>query len=350
MQRLGLGIIGYGGIAAFHSSKLIKDPRLEIRGIYDINPERLVLAENNGFPACRTARELLDNPAIQIVLVATPNNFHHDYAVEAMTCGKHVICEKPVAMNSAELLDMIAVSKRTGKVLTVHQNRRRDPDFQMVRDAIAAGDIGKPHIIESRVQGSRGVPQGWRQYKVAGGGMLLDWGVHMIDQLLMLRPDKVVNVFAHLFSIKCPEIDDTFKMLMRFEDGLSAHIEVGTYNFITLPRWYACGDRGTLQIDDWNGKARVLRARESLVEWEEEIIYTKAGPTKTMAPRAKETIVEQPLAMPEADYSAFYSDLVDHIEGKMPLAVMPEEALRVMQVMEAAFQSQATGQAIKVSI
>lgn len=350
MRKFGLGIIGYGGIAAFHSTTLIKDPRIEIRGVYDINPARLDVAAAKGFPICSSADELLRNPDIQIVLIATPNNFHRDYGIDCMRKGKHIIVEKPAAMDSLELTEMMQVANETNKVFTVHQNRRRDVDFLMIKKAIEDGEVGRPFIIESRVLGSRGVPEGWRQYKIAGGGMLLDWGVHMIDQLLMMRQEKVVSVYTHMFSIKCPEVDDYFKLLLRFDDGLSAQIEVGTYNFINLPRWYVCGDAGTMQIDDWNCNGRVMKAKDRIINWEEEIIYTKAGPTKTMAPRAKETIEEIPLPILESDYSLFYSDLIDHLEGKSSLAVKPEEAMRTTLIMEAVFQSHETGQAIQVSI
>lgn len=350
MSKFGLGIIGYGGIATFHTNTLIKDPRIEIRGVYDINPARMDIAAERGYPVCFSADELMDNPEIQIVLIATPNNFHHDYGIDCMRRGKHIIVEKPVTMDSAELAEMMRVATETGMVFTVHQNRRRDVDFLMIKKAIDSGEVGKPFIIESRVHGSRGVPEGWRQYKIAGGGMLLDWGVHMIDQLLTMRTEKVVSVYTHMFSIKCPEVDDYFKLHMRYADGLSAQIEVGTYNFINLPRWYVCGDAGTMQIDDWSCKGRILKAKDRVVDWEEEIIYTKAGPTKTMAPRAKETIEEIPLPLQESDYSLYYSDLIDHLEGKKPLAVRPEEAMRTTLVMEAAFKSHETGQAVQMSI
>lgn len=345
-----IGIIGFGGMAAHHVKTLIDDPRLRVRSVYDIDPRRAEVARGLGLGTVDSAEALLSDPQIAVVLVATPNNFHRDYAIEAMRRGKHVVCEKPVAMNSDELQQMIDVSAETGRILTIHQNRRRDPDYQMVRRTIDEGKIGKLFQIESRVQGSRGVPPGWRRHAVAGGGMLLDWGVHLIDQLLYMQPDAVVEVSAHLLHIKCAEVDDNFKLILRFADGLSALVEVDTCHFITLPRWYACGDRGTLQIDDWNCHGRVLTAREQSIEWEEEIVYTRAGPTKTMAPRAKETVQEETLEIPVADYTLFYKDLADTLDGTAPLAVKPEEAMRVMRVMEAAFRSQTDGGAVSVHI
>ena len=107
-------------------------------------------------------------------------------AIAALEAGKNVICEKPVALSSEDLAEMIAASEKAGKLFTVHQNRRWDRDFRMIMNTLKAGKIGSPYTIESRVHGQNGVMHGWRAYKVAGGGMLLDWGVHMIDQLLFM--------------------------------------------------------------------------------------------------------------------------------------------------------------------
>lgn len=94
--------------------------------------------------------------------------------IACLRAGKNVVCEKPVAMNAAELEEMIAAAKEAGRVFSVHQNRRWDRDYRMVRRLLEEKTLGEPYFIESRVQGSRGAMFGWRGYKVNGGGMLLD--------------------------------------------------------------------------------------------------------------------------------------------------------------------------------
>jgi len=346
MKQYTIGIIGYGGMAVYHQERLIRDPRLRLAGVSDIDPARCDLARAHGLRVYDSNEALLADPGVDLVLVATPNHFHHDLSVAALEAGKHVVCEKPVAMDSAELLSMMDCARRTGRVLTIHQNRRRDADFILVRDALRSGRLGRPFSIESRVLGSRGVPFGWRCHKLAGGGMMLDWGVHLVDQVLQMIPEPVVSVYAQLFSIHTPEVDDAFKLFLRFESGVTALVEVGTLHYLSLPRWFVCGDRGTLQVDDWSCRNRLVRPRDEAVTWEEEILFTKAGPTKTMAPRSSASLEEETLEAGDVDFAQFYTDLLDHLEGKAPLAVTPDEALRVMQVMEAAFRSQETGQAI----
>lgn len=345
-----LGIIGYGGMAGWHHDNSRRVEGLECVAAYDIDPERLKAAEEKGLKTYATLDEFLNKGDFDIVLVATPNNFHRDLSIAAMDSGRHVVCEKPVAMTSKELEEMIAASERNNVLFTVHQNRRWDKDFKIVSKAIKDGMIGKPYTIESRVHGSGGVIHGWRAYKVAGGGMLLDWGVHLLDQIMYMVPEKVVNVFARLYSIRTPEVDDYFKAILTFESGTNAQVEVGTYCLKPLPRWYVNGDLGSIYINGWECDGSVLHAKKLAVEWEPEIVQTVAGPTRTMAPRPKETIEELPLPEVQSDWADFYRNVIGAIDGKCELIVKPNEVMRVFKVIEACFSSSETGRTIEVNI
>ncbi len=348
--KVRLGIIGYGGMAGWHHKNLHRAPQVIPYGVYDINPERIKAGEANGLKGYPSAEALLADPAIDFVLIATPNNFHASYAIQAMRAGKHVISEKPVTMNSAELLEVIRASEETGKQFSIHQNRRWDKDYLTVKKAIADGMIGKPYLIKSYVLGSRGIPDGWRAHKVAGGGMVLDWGVHMIDQLLMMIDSPVVKVYARMQHLRYQEVDDGFTLTLCFENGVVAMVEVDTGCFVDQGRWHVRGDAGTLIVNNWDAEGKVVRANDLKTEWEEEIVYTSAGPTKTMAPRSSFTQEELPLPVVSADWMQYYHNYVNALFGKEPLFVKPQEALRVMRVMEAAFASEQTGEAQHVNI
>lgn len=290
---------------------------------------------------------------IDIVLVATTNEAHKPLAVEALAAGKHVIVEKPATMSSDELIEITEAAKKYNRVFTIDQNRRTNKDFVLMRRTVESGYIGKPYVIESRVEGSRGMPKGWRTIKSLGGGMMLDWGVHLIDQIMYMTDEKVKSVWCKMFSIDYPEVDDNFRLDITFESGLLAHIEVSTNNYITHPRWYVLGTDGTLQIDDWNCDGKAVRCIDKQNEWEEEIFYTKAGPTKTMAPRNSESTEIMTLSEPtdvEDNLRPVYNQLCNAIEGKAELTIKPEQALRVMKVMEAAFESNEKNQVIKTDI
>ncbi len=346
-----LGIIGYGGMANWHHQSIKANfSDLEVVAAYDIDPARLELARKNGLQAFETAEEFLASRLFDIVLVATPNNFHCEYVCRALEAGYNVVCEKPVAMSVAELDKMDATAKRTGHLFSVHQNRRWDQDYRIMKEAYDTGLIGKPFTIESRVHGQGGMVHGWREFKVAGGGMVFDWGVHLIDQLLDMIDSKVVSVYANLHSVRTPEVDDYFKLVFRFENGITAQVEVGTFNLVQLPRWYACGDGGAIVINDWDCSGKIIHTRDTVMNWEPVVVQTKAGPTRTMAPRPADTLEELPLPKVETSWCSYYRNIMDTIDGKADLIVTIPSVRRVLQLIEACFKSDAEGEGVKTNI
>ena len=257
-------------------------------------------------------------------------------------------------MNSSDLEEIMAVAKETGKTFTIDQNRRTNRDFVLMRRNAESGIIGKPIVIESRVEGSRGMPKGWRTLKELGGGMMLDWGVHLIDQILyMMGDEKVKEIYCKMLSLQYPEVDDNFHLMMTFESGLIVIVEVGTNHYIPHPRWYVMGEKGTIQIDNWNCDGKIIRNITKEDIWDEEIFYTKAGPTKTMAPRSAKSVETITLSCPEDvtdNLSVVYDQFLDAVEGKAPLTITPEQAMRVMHVMEAAFVSANEKRSLAVDI
>ena len=116
--------------------------------------------------------------------------------------------------------------------------------------------------------------------------MLLDWGVHLLDQVMQLFADeKVVSVDAHLLSVFTPEVDDNIKLMVRFSGGCSVLLEMSTNCLINSPRWHVQGTDGTLQVDDWSAGGRLMRLKPNAeMKWTDDIVYTEAGPTRTMRP------------------------------------------------------------------
>ena len=348
-----LGIIGFGGMGRAHFDALNDFGRVEVKGIFDIDTNAMDAGRNRGLVAYESKEALLSDDEIDLVLVSATNEVHKPLLIEAMRAGKNVISEKPVTLSSEELIEVINVSEETGKVFTIDQNRRTNRDFVLMRRKVEEGAIGKPIVIESRVEGSRGVPHGWRTLKSLGGGMMLDWGVHLIDQILYMLDEKVTQVYCKMMSVHYPEVDDNFHLVLTFESGLLAIIEVGTNHYITHPRWYVMGEKGTLQIDDWECNGRIVRNKYSENEWEEEIFMTAAGPTKTMAPRRGNSVETIKLSMPEDledNLTIVYNQFIDAVEGKEKLKITPEQALRVMRVMEAAFKSNEQNMVVNTEI
>lgn len=320
--------------------------RLELAGIYDINPDRMKWASEKGFALYDSYESMLEDQSVDIILIATPNHLHKDMAIAAMKAGKHVLCEKPVMMNSRELEEVIEVSRKTGKLFYPRQNRRWDRDYRIVKKIYEEKLVGNVFRIESRVQGSRGIPGDWRKEKEFGGGMMLDWGVHLLDRLLFMIPDKVETVNCRLSYVLKEEVDDGFTMFLTFAGGLSAVVEVGTCSFISLPLWYVGGDRGSAVIDNWKCEGKLVQ----LSSWEDKDtlpIMAGAGLTKTMAPRDQKSLVTLPLPDVVYDDNELYSNVVDAVNGVAEPCVTAEQALRVMRLMEAAIRSSEEGKTVR---
>ena len=348
-----MAIIGMGGMAGWHVRNIREHiPQINIVGGYDLREEANTKAIKEwGVKVYTSPEEIYADPAIDMVLIATPNDVHKDYAIKCMEAGKHVICEKPVTMDAPELEEVLAVAEKTGKLFSVHQNRRWDLDYLTVRKILADGLLKNPHNIESRVQGSRPL-YGWRLFKQNGGGLLLDWGIHLLDQMLDLIPGKVTSVQAHLHKVRGQEVDDSFTVLLRFENGTSGMVSISTTCYSPLPRWHVSCEDGTAVIDDWElGGKIVKQADPNEKDWTENLVYTAAGPTRIMLPRPKETTEETPLPkITGTHWTDYYKNIVDTLNGKAELRVTGQQALRVMKVIDAVFESDRTGAAITTGI
>jgi predicted dehydrogenase len=189
------------------------------------------------------------------------------------------------------------------------------------------------------VEGSRGIADTWRRKKEFGGGMLYDWGAHLIDQILLLIQGVVTSVFMRQQHLIESDADDNFRLELEFDTGLSALVEIGTCNFIMHPLWYVLGRKGSAQIDYWDLSGKVVTLTNETIRWEDEIKPNIAGPSITMAPRAADTVAVTPLPEVAQDRSFFYKNFARALEGTEPLCVAPAQTLRVMQVIDLAFAS-----------
>ncbi len=351
-EKCRVALIGYGGMAHWHGRLLKTMPdEFEVVGAYDIDPDACRRFEEDfGIPAYPSVEALWQDPRPEVCLVAVPNDLHRDLVIGTLEHGKAAVCEKPVTLSSGDLEEMIAASERTGCLFTVHQNRRWDEDYRTVRRICEENLLGKVFNVESRVHGSRGIPGDWRNTPEHGGGMIYDWGIHLFDQILMLTGGKkIVSVYCDLTHVTNDAVDDGFKALLRFEDGLRAHIEVGTSNFVELPRWYVQGENGTAVVEDWALHGRIVKVRD----WENRDavpVVTAAGLTKTMAPRTDETISEQPLPTVHADIHDYWRNIRDVLNGTATPFVTHEQLRRSMKLMEACFLSARENQVVKTSI
>ena len=344
------GIIGFGNMALYHVKELSNVDGFKYKAVYDVDDNKKQKAREEGLLVYEHVEELLSDNEISVILVATSNETHKDYALKALKAGKNVICEKPATMTSSEYKELLDFAKDNGLILTTHQNRRSSVRYQTIKKLFNDNTLGSIFRVENRIQGSRGIADTWRRKKEKGGGMLYDWGAHMIDQILDLIPSKVVNVYCEMQKVGKYEVDDTFRLNLTFANEMTALIEVGTCNFIRHPLWMLFGKKGTAVVKDWDNSGEICLLTNTDIKYEDEIKPSIIGPSLTMALRGEDTIEYQPLPKIQNEENVIYENLVDVLNNNAKLYVTPEETYRVMQIIDLAFESAQKMQAIRCNV
>jgi scyllo-inositol 2-dehydrogenase (NADP+) len=340
MLSVNIGILGYGYMGKWHHDKIEMLEDARVTSACDINPARLQEARLRKLKTYSNVESFL-NDDLDLVIVATPNNLHKQLSIQALKARKNVLCEKPVTLNTTQLDEVLDVAAQSGKNFTTHFNRRWDVDYLVICEAIKKGYIGETFSIESRVLGERGAMFGWRADPEFGGGMLLDWGPHLIDQILTLNHgNKVKTIFAQIRSVLTPHVDDYCKLELLFQNGLSAHIEMGTFSLTKLPRWFAYGNHGTMKLNDFSGKTGeilTIKTNGDYLDSSNEVGVI--GPSRTLNPLSRDRIERIDLPEIQAESLAFYNNLLNVIKGREDSVVSYQDLRRCMLVIDAAFQS-----------
>ena len=204
MKKYKIAVIGVGGISECHIAGYKKNPNVELYAFCDINEERLQQkGALHGVTRLFTDEQAMfdAHPEIDAVSVCTWNNSHASCSITALNAGKHVLCEKPMAMNEQEAAQMIEAAKRSGKKLMIGFVRRFGNDAAVVKDFIENGSVGDIYYAKATYLRRNGNPGGWfGDKKRSGGGPLIDLGVHVMDltRYLMGNPTPV-SVYGATF-------------------------------------------------------------------------------------------------------------------------------------------------------
>lgn len=338
-------VIGYGGMGAgFHVKNLLTSDVCNLAGIYDIDEKKCELARKNGIKVYSSREELLSDPTIDMVTIATPNDVHEEIAIDALNHGKNVISEKPVTLSMESLERMIAAAKANHKIFSVHQNRRFDVDALAMKKIHDSGEIGEVINIESRIHGSRGIPllTGEWHKKVRRRYALMTGALHIIDQACMILGYDIASVRCTFDHITNDEVDDGFQLWLEFKNGQKAYLEVGTYNFIAMPRFYMRAKGGSAIITDWRVPAHVVKCKA----WNEADVLpvqNASGLTKTMAPRDSITVDEYDIEKPHSDVHDYYRNFVRAIDGLEEQMVTHDQMRCVLKIILDAFKSAENG-------
>jgi scyllo-inositol 2-dehydrogenase (NADP+) len=341
---INVAVVGYGYAGKhFHAYLVGLSRGLELYAISTRSRERQRIAAADYPKAVIYSRleDVLADPQVDLVVLATPHHTHRDLAVQAMDAGKHVVTDKVMAMDAQEAEDMIASSKRNSVLLSVFHNRRWDWDYLTVKKVIADGLLGEPYLFQVGIMSYRG-PRGWRGIRAQSGGILYDWPAHFIDQALQLVPVEVRSVFCETKArdVWETDIENYAKVLIRFSNDVLYQVEIGNLAAVPIPRWYVLGDKGGLVkygLDPQEGPMREGRIDEAQEEPEDRARLV------TYARGEREELV---LDSVRGTWKSYYQNISDVLNVGGELAVKPAEVLRVMHVYDAARRSVETGQVV----
>ena len=321
----GVGLIGYGlGGSVFHAPLIRAEPRLRLHAVVTSRAGQ-VQRDHPGVRVVASAAELLEDPAVELVVVAAPNAVHHELAAAALRAGRHVVVDKPFTLSTADADRLIALAEAGGRCLSVFHNRRWDGDFLTVRRCVEAGLLGRVSSFLSRYDRFRPAPKGgWKEQDVPGSGLLWDLGPHLIDQALQLfgLPE---TVWADL-EVQRPGVEavDYVHLVLgygRLRVLLHAGMEVREPG----PRFEVHGDRGSFLI--W-GLDRP--------EVDGTLVTEVAG----LELRGR-------LAGVPGDHRAFYAAMAAAVAGEGPVPVAPTDARATVAVIEHALAGARDGRVIK---
>ncbi len=330
MKRLKWLLIGVGDIAHKRVAPAIEaEGRSELYAVMDISPER---AERfvRQYPAkvYTDITKALSDELVDAVYVATPIFLHQEQSVRALKAGKHVLCEKPLALNIREARELVKVVRKTEKNFTVSYFRRFYPRYQMAQEMLKKGEFGQVILVRmtffSWFSPSRNDPKYWRVIpEKSGGGPILDMGAHMIDVLVGLfeLPEVLyakVETLTHDY-----QVEDSASILMKLKNG--AHV-VATFNW---------------NSKTWSHEFEII-GTEAKVKWHP---YDGAKIVKTVGRKVEE------IEMPNHDnvHYPLIEDFVSSILEKRRPLITVEEAFKTTRVVEAIYQSANQNKEIRLS-
>jgi scyllo-inositol 2-dehydrogenase (NADP+) len=361
LGAIGVGIAGYGLAGrVFHAVLVQHTPGLELRAVFSRTPARREQAgrEHPGVALRETYEALLDDPAIDLVIVATPHHTHEGLVVQAVEAGKHVVVDKIMCLSVEEGRRMIGAAGRAGRVFSVFQNRRWDSDYLTLRSVLDSGILGEPYVVESAVTsfgpspGYRNPtsdrPRGWRTYAEFGGGPMRDWGAHLFDQAVQLAGRDPLAVFGDVQYRRDWDVETAGTAWLRYPgraedgrevEGLRYTIETGAISALPKPRWFVRGSEGAYLQFGRDGQEAALHRGEvgprvMDAEHAPRVVRYVDGAVRDVA-------VEQ---VP-GDYTRYYANVGAAIRGEAPLAVDPEDVLHSVRLLLAALRSAETGAA-----
>ncbi len=332
-SEIRVGVIGYGGAFNMGRSHLeeMRAAGMTPAAVAEVDPARLTTARAD-FPGIETypsVGAMLKKSDVDLVTIITPHNTHAKLALECLRAGKHVVCEKPLAITTAECDAMIAAAKKSGVVLSTYHNRHWDGWILRALDLVKKKkSIGQIYKIEAR-WGRRDLPgDWWRSSRSISGGILYDWGVHLLEYGLQLADSEITEVSGYAregfwgpkTKWKKDTNEDEAAAVIRFANGIWMNLNITSLDSNVKP--------GFLEITGTEGSYVISTSGYT--------IYRREG--------ARVAIEEGPHRPNE--WHRFYENIAAHLVRGTKLAITPEWSRRPIHILDLAVQSAKLGRAL----
>jgi len=313
-----------------HAGAIERSPVFEMVAVCDIDPERIKQAKERF--GCRTYEdyhEMLDKEELDLVSIVTRSDQHAEMTCDCLRAGVNVLVTKPWCVDEKEARRMIDVWGKSGRLLLPWLPARFGTDLTRLKEIVGSGMIGRVFYIRRGVY-SFSTRDDWQTLKKHGGGYILNWGPHLVDQPLQLAGSRVGTVYGQAGLVMNPgDAEDWFMALLTLENGVRVQVE---YNIALrgLPNWFIQGDRGTIIV---NGT---------------DITVCQAKAGKAADPTASQRVWAEPKIVQEkvgpaiyGDEDTIYAQVAMAVKGGKDFPVTPESALYLTQVLDAIKESAA---------
>ncbi len=327
-KTINCGILGYGpafNMGKNHAGWIDDTKGMKTVAVCDVDPKRVEAAKTElpGLQGYFTSIDsMLAMDGLDLIVNILPHNLHAPTTLEALNAGKHVVLEKPFCITIDEANAMIGKAHEKGLMLSLFHNRRWDGDYLTIKDIIARGLIGEVFCIEGSAESYSHPGFWWRSSKEISGGVMYDWGAHFIDWMLNLVPDAKVTQVTGDFRKRVWHAvtnEDHGQACIRFDNGVTAEYVVSNIAAIARPKWRILGTRGAIRME-WTGDIDLVSLSSGI--------------------RQDSTVK---VTLPAYGCTEYYRNVVDHLLMGEELAVTPEQARRVIGVIDAAQRSFQSG-------
>ena len=342
-KDINVALIGYGFVGkTFHAPLILSVPGLKLTLVSSSNADKV----NKDLPDVRVAASAeiaINDPDIDLVVIASPNETHAPLAKMALNAGKHVVVDKPFTLNLDEARELAVLAEEKKLLLSVFQNRRWDSDYLGVKKVIESGVLGEIKHFESHIDRFRPeVRDRWREHNIPGSGLWFDIGPHIIDQTLQLfgLPETVYGNIAVLR--KGAEINDWAHVVLNYP-GHKVILHASMLVAGGVMRFTVHGDKGSVvkkNADQQENQllAGILPGSENWGRDNDDLVLFDGQQQPTS------------IKTPKGDQRQYYIQARDAINGQGTNPVSPIQAIAVMAVLEAAVLSSQSGQVQKIDL